>query len=114
MEEKMMQEDYEIRMEEIHKQRDIYQEQLAVSKKEAKAFEDSFFNDMRELEAIKEQHFDDIRLIDRTEICQNTLHGIKRKIDDMFEEMQKELTGKIKELDDREGYLRYEIAQMKK
>ena len=109
-----MQEEYEVKMEEIHKQRDVYQEQLAMNKKDAKEFEDSFFNDMRELEAIKQEYLDDIRLLDRTEMCQNTLQGIKRKMDNMFEEMQKELTRKMKDLDDREGYLRYEISQMKK
>ena len=114
MEESIIQEEYENRVKSIRKEREMYQEQLALKRKEEKKFETIFFNDMRELEAIKAENGDDIRLIDRTELCQNALQSMKSRIDDMLESLQKEITGKIKELDDKEGYLKYEMSQNKK
>lgn len=113
MEEAKWQEEYKVKMEDIRKTRESYQEQLAIKKKAEEEFSIHFYNDMRELEAIKDASLDNSILLDKTENCQNTLQGMKRKIDDMFETMQKELLGKIKELDDKEGYLRYETSQMK-
>lgn len=114
MEDVNMQEEFENRMGDIRKERETYQEQLSIKKRVEEEFEVSFFNDMRELEAMKAENWNNSALIDKTEECQNTLQDIKRKIDDMFETMQKDLTQKIKDLDDKEGHLQYEIAQMKK
>lgn len=109
MEKRSEQNDY--RIERIREERDIYRDELAQAKKTAKEFEEHFADDMRELESIKNDNYMDTALYNSVMDFQNTLNGMKRKIDEMFEKVNKDYGNKLKELDDEEGELKYRMLQ---
>lgn len=101
----------ERRIKKIQEERDAYREELAVARKTAKEFDEHFADDMRELESIKEENYSDVNLYNSVMEFQNTISGMKRKIDELFEKVNKDYGNRLKELDDEEGELKYRISQ---
>lgn len=99
------------RIKKIQEERDTYGEELAAARKIAKEFEEHFADDMRELESIKEENYSDVNLYNSVMEFQNTISGMKRKIDELFEKVNKDYGNRLKELDDEEGELKYRISQ---
>lgn len=95
----------------IYDERDKCRTELAMARRIAKEFEEHFTDDMRELESIKDENYSDMNLYNSVMEFQNTISGMKRKIDELFEKVNKDYGNRLKELDDEECELKYVISQ---